>query len=69
MNEEELAKINEKIDYLMESVKKLNKFDWKSVLLSSVIDIVSDLTLDPTGGKMVFDIVRRAFSSFPKLLG
>lgn len=69
MNEEELARINEKIDYLMESVKKLNKFDWKSVLLSSVIDIVSDLTLDPTGGKMVFDIIRRAFSNFPKLLG
>lgn len=68
IKEKDLDVLNEKVEYLMDAVQRLNKFDWKSILLSSTIDIVSDLTLDPTGGKMLFDIFTNAFSKFPKLL-
>ena len=66
--DEELEVLNEKVEYLMDAVERLNKFDWKSILLSSTIDIVTELTLDPSGGKMLFDIFTNAFRGFPKLL-
>ena len=68
MDEETLARINEKIEYLMDAVERLNKFDWKSILLASTIEIATEITTGFGGGMAVYEIIRKAFRGVPKLL-
>lgn len=60
---EEQNLINERLEYLINSTKKLNKFDWKSLTLSTVIGIATTLTLDVEKGKLLFELFRQVFST------
>ncbi|MBL0047040.1 MAG: hypothetical protein IPP32_02950 [Bacteroidetes bacterium] len=55
--------VNSRLDYLISSLDKLNKFDWNSVFVSSIIGIITTLSLDATMGKKLFDLLKEAFSS------
>ncbi|WP_428658159.1 hypothetical protein [Runella sp.] len=57
----------ERLDYLIESSQRLNKFDWKSLVLSTLIGISTTLTLDTQTGKILFDLFKKAFSTLPTL--
>lgn len=61
--EQELILINERLNYLVDSSKNLNKFDWKSLLFSTIIGIATTLTLDTEKGKLLLELFRRVFSS------
>lgn len=61
--EEQLKLINERLEYLTESTENLNKFDWKSLLFSTIIGIATTLTLDTEKGKALFDLFKQVFSS------
>ena len=69
MDEDRLRALDEKMEYLIDSVERLNKFDWRSVLMASTIDIASNIALDGVGAKTIMDIFRTAFSALPRLLG
>ncbi len=60
---EEQKLVGERLEYLIESTKKLNKFDWKSLVLSTVIGITTTLTLDVEKGKLLFELFRQVFST------
>lgn len=60
---EEQKLVGERLEYLIESTKKLNKFDWKSLVLSTVIGIATTLTLDVEKGKLLFELFRQVFST------
>ena len=60
---EEQKLVNERLEYLIESTRKLNKFDWKSLVLSTVIGIATTLTLDVEKGKLLFELFRQVFST------
>lgn len=61
--EDQLKLINERLDYLVESSNKLNKFDWKSLLFSTILGIATTLTLDTEKGKQLFNFFKQVFSS------
>lgn len=61
--EKQLILINERLDYLAESAQNLNKFDWKSLLFSTILGIATTLTLDTEIGKKLFELFRQVFSS------
>jgi hypothetical protein len=60
---EEQKLINERLEYLIDSTKKLNKFDWKSLTVSTIIGIATTLTLDVEKGKLLFELFRQVFST------
>lgn len=64
----ELETIDGRITYLTEAVDRLNRLDWRSVAISTVIAISIALTLDTEGGRQLFDLFTRAFSSIAGLL-
>ena len=64
---EEQKIVSERIDYLIEASNRLNKFDWKSLVISSIISITIALTLDPTKGQVLFDLLKKVFSNIPLL--
>lgn len=61
--EQELILINERLDYLVDSSINLNKFDWKSLLFSTIIGIATTLSLDTEKGKLLLELFRKVFSS------
>ena len=59
--EVQLGLINERIEYLSKGLDRLNKFDWKSILISSVISIATNLTVDTERGILLWKMLAKAF--------
>jgi hypothetical protein len=55
---------NSKLDYLLESAKTMNKFDWKSLFVGSIISIIIQLSVSPDNAKLIWGLIRKAFSNF-----
>lgn len=66
--DEQLEEINERLDYLGKAIDRLNRFDWKSVALSTVIGIATNLAVDAEGGRKLFELFQEAFSQLIQLL-
>jgi hypothetical protein len=46
LNPSEVGIVNQKIDYLIAATKRLNKTDWKGIAISTIINIIYDLSFD-----------------------
>ena len=66
--DEEQILVNNRLDYLIENTNRLNKFEWKSLLISTLISITISLTLDTEKGKLLFELLKKAFNIFPKFI-
>lgn len=67
--QEQLEVIDQKLDYLMAAVDRpINRFDWKSIAVSTVIGIVTALSLDTERGRQLFELFKQAFSGVLHLL-
>lgn len=65
---EELELIEGRLSYLTEAVGRLNRFDWRAVVISAIISISIALTLDTESGRLLFDLFIKAFSSIAGFL-
>ena len=54
--------------YLSEALDRLNRFDWKALLLSTTISISIALSLDTERGKQLFALLKQVFSGALHLL-
>jgi hypothetical protein len=59
--------ISDRFDYLIEASTRLNKYDWKSLVISTLISITIALSLDTSKGQIIFNLFKKVFSSLPKL--
>lgn len=59
---DQIVVIEERLSYLAEGVDRLNKFDWKSILASSIINIATALSLNTEQGKALFHLAKQAFT-------
>ncbi len=67
--QEQLEVINQRLDYLMAAVDRpINRLDWKSIAVSTVIGIVTALSLDTERGRQLFELFKQAFSGVLHLL-
>ncbi len=67
-SDEEQQLVNYRLDYLIEAMNRLNKFDWKSVAISTTMSISIALTLDTSKGQLLFDLFRKVFNIIPMLI-
>ena len=67
-NEKEQEIINARLDYLIDASNRLNKFDWKSLAVSSIISISVALSLDTQKGHLLFELFKKVFSNIPLLM-
>lgn len=58
----------DRLDYLIEASERLNKFDWKSLAISTLISITIALSLDTQKGQVLFDLFTKVFSVLPMLV-
>ena len=64
---EEQSLVNERLDYLIEASDRLNKFDWKSLAISTLISISITLSLDTQKEQLLFELFKKVFSLIPTL--
>lgn len=67
--EEQQKIVSERLDYLAEASKRLNKFDWKGTLINTIINITLTLSLDTNKSKMLLKLFQSIFWSIKGLLG
>lgn len=59
----DIQKLNEQIDYLIEASSRIGRKDWLMIAASSIITIVVTLSLDTTKGRTLFELFRAALSA------
>ncbi len=67
-NQEQQSNVINRLDYLIEASKRLNKIDWKSVAISTLISISIALSLNNEQGELLFSLLKKVLSTLPKLL-
>lgn len=51
---QQLAVVNRRLDYLSKAVDKSNRFDWKALAVSTILQLALDLALDHEKGRTLF---------------
>lgn len=68
LTENELYKVNNKLDNIIGKLDELNKTDWKDLAKGAFSTIAWDIMLDETKRNAFFTLLKVAFSFFPKLI-
>lgn len=61
--QEQSNNITARLDYLAEACSRLNKYDWKSLLINTVFSIGVALSLDTSKGAELVNLFKRVFSN------
>lgn len=61
-NSDEIKIIDERLNYLIESLDRLNRFDWKSLLITTIMSISIALSLDTEKGKYFYDLLKQSLA-------
>jgi len=61
-SQEQLEIIEDRLNYLTDSLERLNKVDWQGIAISTIISISIALSLDTEDGKHLFDLFKQAFT-------
>jgi hypothetical protein len=59
--EEQIEKINDKLDHLLELAKKMNKTDWKELFIGSLLSLFLQLSIDTGTGRTIFEFTKNLF--------
>jgi len=60
--DDEVKAVNDRLDYLADASKRLNKYDWQGLFLNTAINISVALSLNNEQGKQLFALFKQAFS-------
>ncbi len=55
--------INEKLNLLIENTERLNKFDWKSLFLGTIISIIIQLSISQEQGHQIWRFIHDLFNN------
>ena len=64
LNPSQLNSINLKLDYLLSEAKQMNKFDWKSLFIGSIVSLIIALSITHEQGIALWGIIKQVFNNF-----
>ncbi len=64
LNEEVFKTFETKLDELSKKVDKLNKFDWKSLFIGTIVSLLFTFGLPPETSGFIWELVKTTFSRF-----
>jgi hypothetical protein len=56
--------INAKLDHLTDLAKDLNKFDWKSLFVGTIISVIIQLSVTQENAGLLWRLIKQIFSSY-----
>lgn len=68
LNESQFNALSEKIDYLSESVERLNKTDWKNIVIGSLMSTLFALAITTENMKFIWDTLTNYLRNIPNLI-
>ena len=68
LDDQQKSIVNDRLNYLASAVDRLNKFDWKSIAVSTMFSIAIALSLDTQKGHELFNLFAQVFNVIPQLL-
>lgn len=63
LTQEQNDNVIARLDYLTEACSRMNKFDWKSLLMNMIVSIIVALSFDTAKGAELFSLVKHVFST------
>lgn len=60
---EQLSAISNKLDHLTDLAKDMNKFDWKSLFIGTLVSIIIQLTITPENARSLWELVKQIFEN------
>jgi hypothetical protein len=66
-SQEEQQIVKDRLDYLVDASKRLNKFDWMSVTINTLINISVALSLNTEKGHLLFELFKKVFNTLKVL--
>src|SRR5207302_6503675 len=66
---EQSRELDARLDYLADALTRLNRFDWKSLALATVIGASTTLSLDTQTGRQLWALFREPLRVVTHLLG
>ncbi len=61
-SDEQLKALDGRLHYLSDALDRLNRFDWRALILSSMMSIATALSLDTAQGKLLLGLFRKVFA-------
>jgi hypothetical protein len=60
----QLEAIENKLDHLIIQAETLSKFDWKSLFIGTMVNIIIQLSVSPTNAKALWDLIKQVFTGY-----
>jgi hypothetical protein len=64
LSEDQMTVLNGKLDHLIEQAKEMNKFDWKSLFVGTIMSLVIQLTVPANTAKTLWSLVSQVFNNY-----
>lgn len=64
LSELQINEINNKLDHLIQLAESMNKFDWKSLFIGTIISIIIQLEVSPDHAKSLWQIIKSVFNTY-----
>lgn len=61
--ENQFQALNQKLDFLTDSAKDMSKFDWKSLFIGIVVNIIMQLSVTPDNARLLWALIKEVFNS------
>lgn len=61
---DQVLTINAKLDYLCEIAVDMNKFDWNSLFLGTIISVIIQLSVTQDNAKAIWTLIKQAFNNY-----
>jgi len=61
---DQISVINEKLDHLTELAVNMNKFDWKSQFIGTIISIIIQLEVTQENAKSLWALIKQVFNNY-----
>ncbi|MCD4819204.1 MAG: hypothetical protein K8S23_10990 [Candidatus Cloacimonetes bacterium] len=61
---EQVDAFNNKLDYLIDSAKRSNKFDWKSLFIGTIVNLTITMNVTPENTQALWLLIKQVFNNY-----
>jgi hypothetical protein len=64
LNQVQSTTLENKIDFLIDQAKHLNRFDWKSLFIGTIMSLIIQLSISQEQGKQIWKLIKEIFNNY-----
>jgi hypothetical protein len=64
LSDSQVQTINEKLDHLTSLATEMNKFDWKSLFIGTIVSMIIQLSVTPDNASSLWKLIKQVFNNY-----